>query len=139
MTITGTASGRAIGDVAKDATAAMKLMSLPVGYSYQIRGGVQQLNNAFATLGQALVLSVILEYMLLVALYQSWFYPLVLMFSVPLGLVGSLFGLFLTGNTILIDHGYAERRPAVDPNITVKSLDEAADWVLSHAQASVLE
>src|SRR4029077_16452581 len=62
MTITGTATGRPIGDVAKDTAAAMKLISLPAGYSYQIRGGVQQLNNAFTTLGQALVLSIILEY-----------------------------------------------------------------------------
>src|SRR5579859_833449 len=47
MTITGTAAGRPIGDVAKDTTTAMNLISLPAGYSYQLRGGVQQLNNAF--------------------------------------------------------------------------------------------
>jgi HAE1 family hydrophobic/amphiphilic exporter-1 len=102
MTITGTASGRAIGDVAKDVTTAMKAFSLPAGYSYQLRGGVQQLNNAFATLGQALVLSVILEYMLLVALYESWFYPIVLILGVPLGIVGALLGLFVTHNTLNI-------------------------------------
>src|SRR5439155_8644787 len=65
-------------------------------------GSVNQLNNALTALAQAMMLAVILEYMLLVALYQSWFYPLVLMFSVPLGLVGSMFALFLTGNTINI-------------------------------------
>jgi len=102
MTITGTASGRAIGDVAKDVTTAMKAISLPAGYSYQLRGGVQQLNNAFATLGQALVLSIILEYMLLVALYESWFYPIVLILGVPLGIVGALLGLFVTHNTLNI-------------------------------------
>jgi HAE1 family hydrophobic/amphiphilic exporter-1 len=102
MTITGTAQGRPIGDVAKDVTSSMKLMSLPAGYSYQLRGGVQQLNNAFATLGQALVLSIILEYMLLVALYESWFYPIVLILGVPLGIVGALLGLFVTHNTLNI-------------------------------------
>ena len=102
MTITGTAAGRPIGDVAKDVTAAMNQISLPAGYSYQLRGGVQQLNNAFATLGQALVLSVILEYMLLVALYESWFYPIVLILGVPLGIVGALLGLYVTHNTLNI-------------------------------------
>jgi len=63
---------------------------------------VSQFNVALAALGQALVLSVILEYMLLVALYGSWFYPLVVMLSVPLGLVGSLFALYATGGTINI-------------------------------------
>ncbi|GAC1319334.1 MAG: efflux RND transporter permease subunit [Chloroflexota bacterium] len=101
-TIVGTASGRPIGDVAKDVTSAMKSIELPAGYSYQLRGGVQQLNNSFATLGQALVLSVILEYMLLVALYESWFYPIVLILGVPLGIVGSLLGLFVTHNTLNI-------------------------------------
>lgn len=102
MTLTGTAAGRPIGDVAKDVTSAMNQISLPAGYSYQLRGGVQQLNNAFATLGQALVLSIILEYMLLVALYESWFYPIVLILGVPLGIVGALLGLFVTQNTLNI-------------------------------------
>ena len=103
MTLTGTAAGRPIGDVAKDVTTAMNTqISLPAGYSYQLRGGVQQLNNAFTTLGQALVLSVILEYMLLVALYESWFYPITLILGVPLGIVGALLGLLVTGNTLNI-------------------------------------
>jgi len=102
MTITGTATGRSLGDVAKDVQTAMKSLQLPAGYSFQIRGGVQQLNNSFAILGQALILSVVLEYMLLVALYESWFYPIVLILGVPLGIVGSLLGLFVTHNTLNI-------------------------------------
>jgi len=103
MTLTGTAQGRPIGDVARDVTSAMNTQtSLPAGYSYQLRGGVQQLNNAFGTLGQAMVLSVILEYMLLVALYESWFYPITLILGVPLGIVGALLGLWATGNTLNI-------------------------------------
>ncbi len=102
MTLTGTASGRALGDVAKDVQNVLKDMTLPPGYTVQVRGGVQQLNNSFATLGQALVLSVILEYMLLVALYESWFYPIVLILGVPLGIVGALLALFLTHNTLNI-------------------------------------
>jgi HAE1 family hydrophobic/amphiphilic exporter-1 len=102
MTITGTAAARPIGDVARDVNVAMKQIQLPAGYGYQLRGGVQQLNNAFATLGQALVLSIILEYMLLVALYESWFYPIVLILGVPMGIVGALLGLFVTHNTLNI-------------------------------------
>src|SRR5579864_8373434 len=102
MTISGTATGRSLGDVAGDVSKAMGQISLPAGYSWQIRGGVQQLNNSFATLGQALILSVVLEYMLLVALYESWFYPIVLILGVPLGIVGALWGLFVTHNTLNI-------------------------------------
>jgi len=102
MTITGTASGRPLGDVAKDVREVMAATELPAGYTVQVRGGVQQLNNSFATLGQALILAIILEYMLLVALYESWFYPIVLILGVPLGIVGSLLGLFVTDNTLNI-------------------------------------
>jgi HAE1 family hydrophobic/amphiphilic exporter-1 len=102
MTLTGTASGRALGDVAKDVQAVVRSLELPAGYTVQVRGGVQQLNNSFTTLGQALILSVILEYMLLVALYESWFYPIVLILGVPLGIVGALLGLFITHNTLNI-------------------------------------
>src|SRR5438094_4432000 len=91
-----------LGDVAVDVKNAMKQISLRTGYSWQIRGGVQQLNNSFTTLGQALVLSVVLEYMLMVALYESWFYPIVLILGVPLGIVGALWGLFITHNTLNI-------------------------------------
>jgi HSP20 family molecular chaperone IbpA len=48
------------------------------------------------------VLSVVLEYMLLVALYESWLFPLVRMLTVPLGMVGAFLLLFATGNTINI-------------------------------------
>jgi HAE1 family hydrophobic/amphiphilic exporter-1 len=102
MTITGTAAGRPIGDVAKDVTTALNQIDMPAGYSYQLRGGVQQLNQSFTTLGQALVLSILLEYMLLVALYESWFYPIVLILGVPLGIVGALLGLYITHNTLNI-------------------------------------
>ena len=102
LELRATVTGRPLGDAATDLRAALDSVVLPPGYSVQLRGSVNQLNNALAALGQAMVLAIILEYMLLVALYQSWFYPLVLMVSVPLGLVGSLFALYLTGNTINI-------------------------------------
>ncbi|HYY89495.1 MAG TPA: efflux RND transporter permease subunit, partial [Chloroflexota bacterium] len=86
----------------RDVQSALKRVELPAGYTVQIRGGVQQLQQSFATLGQALILSIVLEYMLLVALYESWFYPIVLILGVPLGIVGALLGLLVTQNTLNI-------------------------------------
>jgi HAE1 family hydrophobic/amphiphilic exporter-1 len=102
LELRGAVQGRPLGDVATDLRTAVDSVSLPSGYSVSLRGSVNQLNQALGALGQAMILALILEYMLLVALYQSWFYPLVLLFAVPLGLVGSLFGLWITGNTINI-------------------------------------
>ncbi len=98
--VNGTAVGRPLGDVAGDLQATIKSIEVPAGYSITPGRSVDRFNTAIAALGAALALSLLLEYMLLVALYESWFYPLVLMLSVPLGLVGSIFGLWITGNTI---------------------------------------
>src|SRR5262249_26915881 len=65
----GTASGRPLGEIATDLRAAISTVSVPAGYSVNLRGSVDQFNQALKALGQAIVLSVILEYMLLVALY----------------------------------------------------------------------
>jgi hydrophobic/amphiphilic exporter-1 (mainly G- bacteria), HAE1 family len=100
--LSGSATGRPLGEVARDLKVVLDGQTYPAGYQVRMRGSVDQLNTALAALGQALVLSVVLEYMLLVALFGSLIYPLVLMVAVPLGLVGSLFGLYVTGNTINI-------------------------------------
>ena len=102
LTLRGVATGRALGSVAADLRAELDKLDLPAGYSVTLGGQVQALNDALTSLSQALVLAVVLEYMLLVALYQSWFYPLVRMMAVPLGLVGALVALIVTGNTLNI-------------------------------------
>jgi HAE1 family hydrophobic/amphiphilic exporter-1 len=102
ITLTGQAVGRPLADVVGDAQVAINRVPLPAGYKVVLGGQVERLNSALAQLGQALVLSLVLEYMLLVALYESFLYPLVRMLAIPLGLVGSFLGLYLTGNTINI-------------------------------------
>ncbi len=102
LTLRGVASGRPLGPVAADLRAEIAKLDLPPGYAVTLGGQVQQLDEALKSLSQALILAVVLEYMLLVALYQSWFYPLVRMMAVPLGLVGALVALIVTGNTLNI-------------------------------------
>jgi HAE1 family hydrophobic/amphiphilic exporter-1 len=93
---------RSLGDVTRDVRASLASMPLPQGYSITYAGQVQQQEQAFATILQALSMSVILVYMLMVALYESLLTPLAIMFSLPVALVGAFLGLFLTGNTFNI-------------------------------------
>jgi hydrophobic/amphiphilic exporter-1 (mainly G- bacteria), HAE1 family len=102
VSLTASPVGRPLGDVASDIQRTLNGLSLPAGYSFALRGQVQIFNQAITALGAALVLSFILEYMLLVALYESWLFPLVRMLTVPLGMVGALVLVWLTGNTINI-------------------------------------
>jgi HAE1 family hydrophobic/amphiphilic exporter-1 len=100
--VNGSVSGRSLGDVARDVRAKTDAMPLPEGYRIIFAGQVQQLETAFTTLISALGLSVVLVYMLMVALYESWLTPFAIMFSLPVALVGAFGGLYLTGNTFNI-------------------------------------
>lgn len=101
LTISSGVSGRAAGDVTNDIEQAINAqVQFPPGYGFEFVGQSQQQRKSFAQLGQALLLSIILIYMLLVALYQSWLHPLAIMFSLPVTLVGAFGGLWLTGNTL---------------------------------------
>ncbi|MET3114498.1 HAE1 family hydrophobic/amphiphilic exporter-1 [Pedobacter sp. CG_S7] len=76
-----------------------KLMK-PVGVSYLWAGEQENQSEGFGTLGIALMASIILVYLIMVALYDSFMYPLVVMFSIPLSVIGALLALALTNNSL---------------------------------------
>jgi hydrophobic/amphiphilic exporter-1 (mainly G- bacteria), HAE1 family len=100
--VQGNVSGRAVGDVLRDIQAQTSKLELPVGYSVSISGQGAQLNTAFNALSQALALSIVLMYMLMAALYESFIYPFAIIFCLPVALVGAFFGLMVVGDTINI-------------------------------------
>jgi HAE1 family hydrophobic/amphiphilic exporter-1 len=102
VSVSGGVADRPVGDVVRDLKENLNAIAVPEGYSLRVTGTVQQLDQAFAALTQALTLSILLIYMLLVALYESWLDPLAIMFSLPVALVGAFGALALTGNTFNI-------------------------------------
>jgi len=75
-------------------------MKTPVGVSYTWAGDQENQSEGFGTLGIALLASLVLVYLIMVALYDSFVYPLVVMFSLPLAVIGALLALALTNNSI---------------------------------------
>ncbi|KIO76627.1 acriflavin resistance protein [Pedobacter lusitanus] len=74
----------------------------PVGVSYVWAGDAENQGDGFGTLGIALLASIILVYLIMVALYDSFVYPFVVMFSIPLSVIGALLALALTNNALNI-------------------------------------
>jgi HAE1 family hydrophobic/amphiphilic exporter-1 len=96
-------SGRGSSDVTNDIEQALNtLVDFPAGYGFQFTGRSDIERDAFSELLAALTLSILLMYMLLVSLYQSWLQPLAIMFTLPVALVGAFGGLWLTGTTFNI-------------------------------------
>ncbi len=64
-------------------------------YSYQLSGEASAMNQSFGAMGSALLLALIIVYMILASLYNSFIDPLVIMVSVPFALIGAIGGLLL--------------------------------------------
>lgn len=93
-------TGRPIGDVTKDVKKALNKAGLGDGITYRFKGQATRMNDTFKDLLSALLLAMVLIYMLLAVLYESVLTPFIRMFSLPLGLIGSILLLFLTHNTL---------------------------------------
>jgi multidrug efflux pump subunit AcrB len=70
------------------------------GYTIKMRGEVASMKQSFASLGFGLILAVILIYLSLVAQLRSFLDPFIILFAVPLGLIGVLAMLAATGTTL---------------------------------------
>jgi CzcA family heavy metal efflux pump len=76
---------------------------LPVGTHVVIRGQSQAMHDSFLTLGEGLILAIVLVYLLMVANFQSWLEPFIIMMAVPGALAGVLWMLAITGTTINVE------------------------------------
>ncbi len=94
--------GRPSGDVTADFTKQLEKLHAPEGVSYKFGGDAENQGDSNSTLGIALLLSVVLMYLIMVALYDNYIRPLVVMFSLPLSLIGAFLALALTNNTLNI-------------------------------------
>jgi hydrophobic/amphiphilic exporter-1 (mainly G- bacteria), HAE1 family len=100
VTVTGALNGRTAGEVSADIQKGIEKINVPSGYKIDQGGVAQSQNESFGQIFSALGLSVLLMYMLMVALFESLVYPLMIMFSLPLAVVGAFGLLAATGNTL---------------------------------------
>lgn len=75
---------------------------VPAGYQIMFTGEWEELRKAFRDLLLVMTLGVLLVYMIMACLYESLIDPLVVMFAVPLGVIGVNVLLLLTGTTLNI-------------------------------------
>jgi multidrug efflux pump subunit AcrB len=75
---------------------------LPEGVRVTLRGSVQSMQSSFTSFGLGLLLSIALVYLVLVAQFESFLDPFIILFAIPPGLMGVLLILLLTGTTLNI-------------------------------------
>jgi multidrug efflux pump subunit AcrB len=92
--------GRDLGSVAKDIQKRLADLPVPRGLKWSLRGEYSRMKESFGDLAWGLILATAVVYLLLMALFRSVVGPFIILFTVPLGLIGVLTMLWLTGTTL---------------------------------------
>lgn len=94
--------GRPTGTVAEDWRVQFEQLERKPGVSYFWGGNMENQEEGFGTLGIALLAAILLVYLVMVALYDSFITPFVVLFSIPLSFIGALLFLAITNQSLNI-------------------------------------
>lgn len=94
--------GRSVGTVGAEITEAINKLSLPAGVTWHYIGTLENQSKSFGSLLGALGLGILLVYLIMVALYENAVYPFVVLFALPLAMIGAFLALALTMSDLTI-------------------------------------
>ena len=100
MDVYVTPSGEDLGKVADSVRGMLGQMKLPENVRVNLRGMVEGMQSSFRSFAIGLSLSVVLLYLILVAQFKSFKDPVLIMLAIPMGFIGVLITLPLTGTTL---------------------------------------
>ncbi|AWW31095.1 AcrB/AcrD/AcrF family protein [Echinicola strongylocentroti] len=102
VTVQSQVSGRPTGTVGAEIQERIAKLDLPKEVTIAYEGDMKMQEEGFGSLGIALLASVLLIYLIMVALYDNYVFPLVVMFSLPLAVIGALLALALSSSALSI-------------------------------------
>ncbi|SDL55013.1 efflux RND transporter permease subunit [Halarsenatibacter silvermanii] len=93
-------SGVDLGSAVDGIEVEMETVEFPAGVNYEFGSETQWMREAFEDLFLAMMLAIIIVFMLLAAQFESYWQPLIIILSVPFGIVGVIYGLIITGRSL---------------------------------------
>ncbi|MGK2857618.1 MAG: efflux RND transporter permease subunit [Thermoanaerobaculia bacterium] len=100
--ISANLSGRDMGAVAADIRAELATLALPAGVTASLSGQEEEMQRSMRSLMMAMALAIFLVYIVMASQFESLVHPFVIIFTLPLGLIGVVAALALTGRSISI-------------------------------------
>ncbi len=94
--------GHKLSDAIGEIEEILGRMPVPEGFSWAFGGAEEERKTAFKLLLGAALLGMILVYMVMASQFESYRDPFIIFLSVPFGLVGVIFGLFMFGQTLSV-------------------------------------
>lgn len=102
VTLTAESFGRPSGTLADEAISQLKNKPLPEGVKMSWGGDIKTQNESFGALGSVLLISFLLIYLIMVALYDNYIYPFVALFAIPVAAIGAFLALNLSLNDLTL-------------------------------------
>ena len=100
--INSQAVGRADGSIVQEFKSKIAGMKLSGDISLTYLGNAKNQSNSFSSMGLAMLAGILFVYLIMVALYDSYVYPFVVLFSIPVAMVGAMIALAITGKSLTI-------------------------------------
>lgn len=102
ITVTGNIAGRDLGSVVRDIQGRIADVErgLPAGYFTEFGGQFEQMQEAFVIMAGAFALATLLVYMIMASQFESFSHPFVIMFTIPLAIVGVILALLVSGRPV---------------------------------------
>ena len=102
ITVTGNITGRDLGSVVRDIKGRIGDVErgLPSGYFTEFGGQFEQMQEAFVIMAGAFALAILLVYMIMASQFESFRHPFVIMFTIPLAIIGVILALLVSGRPI---------------------------------------
>ena len=103
-TVTANVVGRDLGSTVSEVKDRIKDIekNLPTGYFIEYGGTYKNMKESFTTLLQALLLAIVLIYVIMASQFESFSHPFVIMFTLPLALIGVVLLSLITGVTLSV-------------------------------------
>jgi hydrophobic/amphiphilic exporter-1 (mainly G- bacteria), HAE1 family len=94
--------GRPTGTIMQDFKAKIADVHLPTGITLSYLGMEKMRGDSFINLFLALLTGILFVYLIMVALYDSYVYPFVVLFAIPLAVIGAMIALAVSGKSLNI-------------------------------------
>lgn len=102
VTLTAESFGRPSGTLADEAITQLKNKPFPEGVKMSWGADIKTQNESFGALGSVLLISFLLIYLIMVALYDNYIYPFVALFAIPVAAIGAFLALNLSLNDLTL-------------------------------------
>ncbi len=105
VSITGKAVGVSSGSLSRRVARAIEPIKVPPGFEIRLSGSYEDMINTFRDLALVVLIAFLLVFMVMASQFESFRDPFIIMFTVPFGIIGVLWALFITRTPLSVTSG----------------------------------